>query len=215
MPAMPHDRRLHARVLQALVLVISLACGPSACAADAPLRDGDIIFHTSRSSQSAAIQRATHSRYSHMGLILHRGGQPFVFEAVSTVKFTPLAQWIARGERSHYVVKRWRDADARLDATGVGRLRDAATNMAGKSYDLTFEWSDQRIYCSELVWKTYERAFGVRLGETQRLGDFDLSDASVKVKLRERYGAKLPLQETVISPQAMFDSALLTTVVER
>ncbi|WP_313916210.1 YiiX family permuted papain-like enzyme [Tahibacter sp.] len=215
MPVMFRHRRFPASVLQALLLAASLAFGLSACAADTPLRDGDIIFHTSRSSQSAAIQRATHSRYSHMGLILHRGGQPFVFEAVSTVKFTPLAQWIARGERSHYVVKRWRDADARLDAAGVARLRDAATAMAGKSYDLTFEWSDQRIYCSELVWKAYERAFGVRLGETQRLRDFDLSDAAVKAKLRERYGTKLPLQETVISPQAMFDSALLMTVVEQ
>lgn len=215
MPAILRHRRFPASVLQALLLAASLAFGLSACAADAPLRDGDIIFHTSRSSQSAAIQRATHSRYSHMGLILHRGGQPFVFEAVSTVKFTPLAQWIARGERSHYAVKRWRDADTRLDAAGVARLRDAATTMAGRSYDLTFEWSDRRVYCSELVWKTYERAFGVRLGETQRLGDFDLTDAAVKAKLRERYGTKLPLQETVISPQAMFDSALLTTVVER
>jgi len=215
MAVMLPRRGLAAPVLQALLLAASLAFGLSACAADAPLRDGDIIFHTSRSSQSAAIQRATHSRYSHMGLILHRGGQPFVFEAVSTVKFTPLAQWIARGERSHYVVKRWRDADTRLDAAGGKRLRDAATAMAGKPYDLTFEWSDQRIYCSELVWKAYERAFGVRLGETQRLADFDLTDAAVKAKLRERYGAKLPLQETVISPQAMFDSALLVTVVER
>jgi len=214
MPVMMRHPRFAAGVLQTLLLVTLLAFGLSACAADAPLRDGDIIFHTSRSSQSAAIQRATHSRYSHMGLILHRRGQPFVFEAVSTVKFTPLAQWIARGERSHYVVKRWRDADTRLDAPGVVRLRDTATKMAGKSYDITFEWSDQRIYCSELVWKTYERAFGVHLGETQRLGDFDLSDAAVKAKLRERYGAKLPLQETVISPQAMFDSALLMTVFE-
>lgn len=215
MSVMPRHHHSVAAVLQALLLAASLAFGLAACAADAPLRDGDIIFHTSRSSQSAAIQSATHSRYSHMGLILYRGGRPFVFEAVSTVKFTPLAQWIARGERSHYVVKRWRDADARLDAAGVARLRGAATKMTGKSYDLTFEWSDQRIYCSELVWKAYERAFGVRLGETQRLGDFDLTGAAVKTKLRERYGKKLPLQETVISPQAMFDSVLLTTVVER
>lgn len=184
-------------------------------AADAPLRDGDIIFHTSRSAQSAAIQRATHSRYSHMGLILHRDGKPFVFEAVSTVKFTPLAQWIARGEGGRYVVKRWREADARLDAAGIAKLRARAQALAGKRYDLTFEWSDDRIYCSELVWKAYERAFSVRIGETQRLIDFDLTDPAVKAKLRERYGDAVPLRETVISPQAMFDSALLTTVVSR
>lgn len=184
-------------------------------AADAPLRDGDIIFHTSRSAQSIAIQRATHSRYSHMGLILHRDGKPYVFEAVSTVKFTPFAQWIARGEDGRYVVKRWHQADARLDAAGTARLREHAQAMAGRRYDLAFEWSDERIYCSELVWKAYERAFGVRIGETRQLADFDLTDSAVKAKLRERYGAAIPLRETVISPQAMFDSALLTTVVSR
>jgi hypothetical protein len=211
MPAILRPRRIAIRVLLAALL----ASGLPAFAAAAPLRDGDIIFHTSRSAQSAAIQRATHSRYSHMGLILHRDGKPFVFEAVATVKFTPLAQWIARGEGGHYVVRRWRDADTRLDAAGIARLRDAAVAMAGKPYELTFEWSDRRIYCSELVWKAYQRAFGVRLGETERLRDFDLSDAVVEAKLRERYGANVPLDETVISPQAMFDSALLTTVAEQ
>jgi cell wall-associated NlpC family hydrolase len=192
------------------------AAASAAAATTAPpaLRDGDIIFHTSRSAQSAAIQRATHSRYSHMGLILHRQGKPYVFEAVATVRFTPLTQWTARGAGGHYVIKRWREADTRLDAAGTARLRNAAQALAGKPYDLTFEWSDARIYCSELVWKAYERAFGLKLGETQRLADFDLSDPIVAAKLRERYGAKLPLQETVISPQAIFDSAELVPVDE-
>lgn len=203
--------RLH---LRRLVLPTLFATALSAAqAADPPLRDGDIIFHTSRSAQSAAIQRATRSRYSHMGMILYRDGKPFVFEAISTATFTPLAQWIARGDRGHYVVKRLVDADTRLDADGTARLRAEATALAGRPYDLTFEWSDTRIYCSELVWKAYERAVGVRLGETQQLGDFDLRDAVVAAKLRERYGAQVPLRETVISPQAMFDSPLLTTVI--
>jgi uncharacterized protein YycO len=198
-----------------VLAILAASVAITACAAaEVPLRDGDIIFHTSRSAQSAAIQRATHSRYSHMGLILHRDGKPFVFEAVSTVKFTPLAQWTARGEGGRYVVKRWRESDTKLDAVGTKRLRERAQALAGKSYDLTFEWSDERIYCSELVWKAYERAFGVRIGETQQLSEFDLADPAVKAKLRERYGNAVPLRETVISPQAMFDSPLLTTVVD-
>jgi len=61
------------------------------------VKDGDIIFQTSRSSQSIAIQRATDSRYSHMGIIFTRGGSPMVYEAVQTVRYTPLAKWIDRG----------------------------------------------------------------------------------------------------------------------
>lgn len=196
-----------------LLAIIGLAFVLSSCAAHAqPLRDGDIIFHTSRSSQSAAIQRATHSRYSHMGMILHRDGKPYVYEAVNPVRYTPLDRWIARGEGGRYVVKRWRDADAKLDAKASQRLRKAALRFEGRPYDLAFEWSDTRIYCSELVWKAYREALGIEIGATQRLADFDLDDPIVKAKLAERYGAKIPLDETVISPQAMFDSPLLVTV---
>lgn len=208
-------RTLHRSLVVCTLLLGMVVLLPVTLAAGPALRDGDIIFHTSRSAQSAAIQRATHSRYSHMGLVLHRDGNPFVLEAAATVKFTPLPQWIARGDGGHYVVKRWIEADARLDAHGVARLRREALALKGKPYDLTFEWSDQRIYCSELVWKAYQRAFGIRLGETQSLRQFDLDTPAVKAKLRQRYGEHIPLDETVISPAAMFGSGLLRTVVEQ
>lgn len=39
------------------------------------LRDGDLIFHTSQSAQSQAIQLATHSPYSHCGIVYKNAGQ--------------------------------------------------------------------------------------------------------------------------------------------
>ena len=179
--------------------------------AQTSLRDGDIVFHTSRSSQSAAIQRATHSPYSHMGMVFFRAGKPQVLEASATVRYTPLAQWQARGNGGRFVVKRLKRA---LDPAQVRKLRQAAEHLAGKPYDLYFEWSDDRIYCSELVWKAYHRALGVDIGERQRLRDFDLTDAAVKAKIQERYGTRVPLDEPVISPAAMFASPLLETVGE-
>jgi uncharacterized protein YcfL len=59
-----------------------------------PLRDGDIIFQTSRSEQSIAIQKATHSQYSHMGIVFLRNGSPHVYEAIKTVQYTPLRKWV-------------------------------------------------------------------------------------------------------------------------
>jgi len=177
-----------------------------------PLRDGDIIFQTSRSAQSAAIQRATHSAYSHVGLIFVRDGRPFVYEAIATVRYTPLAEWIARGAGGHYVVKR---LERPLASGDVAKLRKAAEAFVGRPYDLYFEWSDQRIYCSELVWKVYERALGIKLGELQKLREFDLTDAAVRAKMRERYGSDVPLDEPVISPGAQFDSPALETVEKR
>lgn len=67
---------------------------------------GDIIFQISRSSQSKAIQLATHSDYSHTGMLVIRNKKPYVFEAVGPVKYTPLKQWIAHGEDSKYIVRR-------------------------------------------------------------------------------------------------------------
>jgi uncharacterized protein YycO len=197
-------------------IVVALALLATACAAKgtAPaVRDGDVIFHTSRSSQSLAIQRATGSQYSHMGLVVHRNGKPFVFEAVSTVRLTPLDQWIARGTGRHFVVKRLRNAESVLTPAALEKLRAEARRFAGRPYDLTFGWADDRIYCSELVWKAYDRALGIQIGGLQEVRDFNLSDPAVRAKMRERYGNNIPLDEPVISPVAMFQSSLLVTVV--
>jgi len=202
------------KIPAALALLLSVFfCGAGHAAA--ALKDGDIVFHTSRSAQSVAVQRATGSRYSHMGIVLMRGGTPYVFEAVSTVRYTPLAQWAARGNGGHYVVKRLRDADRLLTPGGVATLRARTADFEGRPYDLTFEWSDQRIYCSELVWKLYQRALGVRIGELQKIREFNLTDPAVRAKMRERYGDKVPMDEPVISPVAMFESPLLRTVERR
>ena len=179
------------------------------------LMDGDIIFHTSRSSQSIAVQRATHSQYSHMGLIVHRSGKPYVFEAISTVQFTPLDQWVARGTGQHFVVKRLRNAKTILSPPALQKLKTAASGFVGCPYDLVFGWSDDQIYCSELVWKIYDRSLNIQIGKLQRVRDFNLTDPMVRAKMRERYGNTIPLNEPVISPAAMFRSPQLVTVAEQ
>lgn len=205
----------NANPIKLLILLLALALPtlPIVAHASAGLyRDGDLIFHTSRSTQSAAIQKATHSKYSHVGVIFLRHGSPYVYEAISTVQYTPLKTWIARGNGGHYVVKRLRNADTLLTPVAVAKLRKVANTLEGKPYDLTFEWSDARIYCSELVWKIYERGLGLHIGELQKLREFDLSDPIVKATMRERYGEAVPLEETVISPAAMFAFAGLMVV---
>lgn len=182
------------------------ACG---LAGTPDVREGDLVFQTSLSSQSLAIQRATDSPYSHVGIILHKAGKPHVFEAVAKVSYTPLSTWIARGQDQRFVAKRLRK---NLEPSQLARLRSEARRFEGRPYDLTFEWSDRRIYCSELVWKLYRRATGIELGTLQRLRDFHLEDPVVRAKLRERYGSAIPLDEPVISPAAVFDSPLLETV---
>jgi uncharacterized protein YycO len=179
------------------------------------LHDGDIIFQTSRSSQSTAIRLATGSSYTHVGMIFQRDGAFYVLEAVEPVRYTPFSEWIRQGEGSHYVVKRLKEAGRLMTPERTRALRTEAERFLGRHYDLYFGWSDDRIYCSELVWKAYKRALGTEVGRPQKLRDFDLSSEPVRRKLRERYGKHVPLDETVISPGAMFGSTLLKTVVSR
>ncbi len=178
-------------------------------------RNGDIIFQTSTSSQSKAIQLATKSKYSHMGIIYENDGDYFVYEAVQPVKLTPLQQWINRGENGHYVVKRLVNAQHILTDDVLSKMRQYGERFKGKSYDIYFEWSDDKIYCSELVWKIYKEAGEIEIGKLEQLSDFDLSDKIVQSKMNERYGENIPMDEKVISPSAMFNSDKLITVAEK
>ena len=179
------------------------------------VQNGDIIFQTSKSSQSRAIQLATNSKYSHMGIIYKDGELVYVYEAVQPVKMTPLQAWIKRGESGHYVIKRLKNADEVLTSTVLNKMKQVGEKYKGKSYDIYFEWSDDQIYCSELVWKIYKQAANLEIGQLEQLLDFDLSHELVRAKMKERYGNKIPMNELVISPATMFNSELLITIEEQ
>ena len=178
----------------------------------ADLHSGDIIFQTTSSGLSAAIQLATRSKYSHCGMIFKQNNGFYVLEAVGPVKATPLTEWIAHGDEGKYVVKRLKNAATILTADNLVEIKQAGEQLMGKNYDLTFEWNDERIYCSELVWKMYKRGANIEVGKLEKLKDFDLTSPQVKAKLKEHYGDKVPLNETIISPVTIFNSPLLVTV---
>ena len=120
------------------------------------IQDGDIIFQTSESSQCEAVRIATNSKFSHCGIIYVMDGKKFVFEAVQPVKITPLTDWIKHGRDQKIVVKRLKNAETVLSPILLKKMKNYGSQFKGKEYDSFFEWSDDRIYCSELVWKIYK-----------------------------------------------------------
>ena len=176
------------------------------------LRNGDIIFQISRSSQSKAIQLATNSKYNHMGIIYVIKDKYYVYEATQPVRLISLEQWMVHGVNSHYVIKRLKNYKKLLIPKKIQKMKEIGEKFKGKDYDLYFEWSDDRIYCSELVWKIYYRALNIKVGELKRLKDFNLNNPNVKKKLKERYEKSIPFNEIVISPGDMYNSKLLYTV---
>ncbi|PWV48270.1 YiiX family permuted papain-like enzyme [Chitinophaga sp. S165] len=179
------------------------------------LRSGDVIFQTSMSPQCHAVRLATRSKFSHCGMIWKKGDKDYVLEAVQPVKITPLDEWISHGEGKKYVIRRLKNADSVLTPVVLDKMEAEGKKMLGKSYDGFFEWSDDQIYCSELVWKIYKRAAGIEVGRLQKIKDFDLTSKPVQQIIRERYGDNLPVNETVISPQSIYESSLFVTVVTK
>lgn len=180
------------------------------------LQNGDIIFQTSLSSQSQAIQLATSSPYSHVGILYQEeDGSWCVYEAVATVRCTDLDAWIQRGKDQHYVVKRLRQANTLLTVDRLLAMKAAGEAHLGTHYDTQFEWNNDRYYCSELVWKLYHDAIGVELAPLSTVKEMALNNPIVEQKLKERYGEQVPLNEVVVAPGALFDSEHLMTIVSQ
>ena len=178
------------------------------------LVNGDVIFQTSLSSQSKAIQLATNSVYSHCGILNWEAGQCYVWEAGNGVRKTPIKEFIKRGKGGHFVIKRLKNTRQVFHSVEVLEkfTRIFHKEFLNKPYDPFFEWSDDKIYCSELIWKLYKKATGLELGKIQKLRDFNLKNETVRKKLEERYGKNIPLDEKVISPASIFESELLKTI---
>ncbi|RKS02266.1 MULTISPECIES: YiiX family permuted papain-like enzyme [unclassified Flavobacterium] len=178
------------------------------------LRDGDIIFQTSQSKQCEAVRIATNSKFSHCGIIYDIKGEKYVYEAVQPVKITPLKEWISHGQGNAYLVKRLKNASAILNTSVLEKMKAYGSQFKNKNYDLYFEWTDDKIYCSELVWKIYKNGAGVELCGLESLKSFNLDNPKVKAILQERYGNEIPLEEKVVAPSQLVDSPLLETVID-
>jgi hypothetical protein len=210
-----------------VAILLASACGPargqdgrgqaSPPPATLSLQDGDLVFHRSRSAQSAAVAAATGSQYTHMGVVLLEDGKPLVLEAVQPAKLTPFAAWVARGERGKVIVRRLKNAKEAFTPEARARMQKMGRGWLGRPYDLLFQWSDERFYCSELAYKLLDRAAGIQVGKLQKAKEFNLSRPEVQKKLKERFGngkARWNPDEWMISPQSMFEDPKLLTVFQ-
>ena len=167
------------------------------------LQNGDIILHQSQSSQSEALRAATGSPYTHVGLVFFRDRQPYVLEAVQPVKWTPLDSWEARGRDGKVVVVRH---DPPLSEEQAKNLRAEAETYLGRPYDVLFQWSDEHIYCSELVYKAYRDALHLEAGVLTPLRSQELDHPAVQALIAKRGVQHLDVDELIVTP-----ASLLTT----
>jgi len=176
---------------------------------------GDLIFQITENGQSHAIQFLTNSKYSHVGIILKTKKGLFVYEASNKVRFTPLDKFIKSGVDGHFSIKRLKNANQILTEEALLNMKKIGEKFYRKTYDLCFEWSDDKIYCSELVWKIYNEALNIEIGTPKTLSDYDLSYGPAQKIIKKRMarnGCSFSDNEIVISPADIFHSELLKTI---
>ena len=167
------------------------------------IREGDVIFHTSQSSQSPLIQIGTRSHITHCGIVVIKDGKPFVLETLKTLVLTPLDKFIARGKDGKYWLKR----------SDMENIKIEYAHYLGKPYDLAFSFDNDIYYCSELVYDIYKKQLGIELCELKRVGDYLIlgTDKLDKIKsTMQRRG--ITKEQYAVAPVDVFESEYLHSV---
>lgn len=169
------------------------------------IRAGDLVFQDLECGERCALIRSvTNSRYSHVGVVVERDGERSVWEALAPVGPVPLGEWVRRGIGGEVAVYRPRPALEPLRAD----VEAAMAAMAGRPYDGNYQWDEERIYCSELVAKAYERA-GRELVSPHPV---DLGHHEVRVG--HLSGGRLTSQTRMVTPADLARSELFERIVD-
>jgi hypothetical protein len=199
-------------------LAILLAFMPGACARRARPADplaqheyepmaGDFLFQSlPHNPLIDAIEGCTHSPFSHCGIVVNRGGSWRVIEAIGPVKETPLPVWIVQGRSNAYVAYRLREPLR----SKVPEIIASAQRYLGRPYDIHYDLDDEKIYCSELLWKSTRDASGIELGKMQKLGELDWQPHADVIRKVE--GGLLPLERSMITPRSVAEDPRLEEV---
>jgi len=204
-----HSFRVKTPCLLAAIAALAFPALPLASAGEpslSTLREGDIVFTASAAGQGEAIIAATGSIYTHCGIVFQKDGKLMVLEAVQPVGTISLEDFKSRGKPGTFAARRLKSP---LTPDAYRHAREWAEAQVGKNYDVRFQWGDDKLYCSELVWKTYHQA-GVELCSVRRFRDYDLQKPSVRKIIDERFGGmeRVPMDEKVIAPSDLAASSL-------
>ncbi len=177
-------------------------------------QNGDIIFQETESKQCEAIKAATHSKYSHCGILFNDNNLWYVLEAVEPVQIIPLQDFIMRNKQQHYAIKRLKK-EYPLAEKDYTAMYEQGKLWIDKHYDIYFNWSMSELYCSELVWKLYNDVAHIKLCATKQLKQYDLSAPIVQQIMHERYGTNIPYTEPMAAPIDLYNSSMLEVVEEK
>jgi hypothetical protein len=159
--------------------------------------EGDVVFQSLPHGPVVwAIEGVTKSPYSHCGIVGRRDGQWIVYEAYRGVTATPLKTFLLRVRGGGFAVYRLRE-DHREHIPET--LRCCETYL-GRPYDIRYRMDDEKIYCSELVYKAFRDATdGQQLGDLVKFGDMNWGP--YETLIRQIEGGDVPVDREMITPR--------------
>jgi hypothetical protein len=185
-------------------LVEKVAFGKNLSFDTSILKEGDVIFQTSNYGQSLAVQKATGSKYSHVGILFQENREWYVYEAVQPVQKITLKEFISHGDQNHFTISRLKET-GQLNLEKIKQMKSFFKKVEGLDYDIYFEWSDKTWYCLELVWKMYNHV-GISISEYEKFGQYNLKDPVVVEIINQRFKNGVNKNETVITPRGISES---------
>ena len=128
----------------------------------------------------------------------------------------------ARSDRAGEGNPPWRDGSIkpvtgitalfRLGAKHAGHIPEfimAARKYMGRPYDIRYRMDDEKIYCSELIFKGYRDATGEELGKLVKFGDLKWVRHTPVILAIE---GSLPLNRIMITPRHLSEARQLEKV---
>ncbi|MEO6052836.1 MAG: YiiX/YebB-like N1pC/P60 family cysteine hydrolase [Chthoniobacterales bacterium] len=163
--------------------------------------EGDIVFQSiPKCDLVDAIEGATHSPYSHCGVVLREHDQWVVIAAISEVRETPLLRWIQRGRGAGFAVYRLKPSYT----ASIPEFKKHLVGYLGLPYDYDYDMSDKEIYCSELVYKAFNKTTGEQMGKLEKLSDLDWKPYADYIKSIQ--ANNLPLDRVMITPKSLSEA---------
>ena len=125
---------------------------------------GDMIMQSDEFKSAAGIKILSGSKFNHVGIVVEKNGQLYVAEALGRVVYTDIDDYIERGE-DHVHIR----LDEDLSESDKTKISSAVRKYIGKRYDAALSWSDDRMYCSELVQKVYKDALDIEVAHERKI----------------------------------------------
>ena len=211
-----------------LLVFLALAAMSTGCASSpalAGLADGDIVMIRSYSYNANAIEAVTGSRFTHCGIIFKEGGRWMVYEGAGRKGHLSLDAWIkyeSAKHEPHWRIYRLKDDSRLRQEAAISHLKRAAAKLHKTAYDHGFSWDypkgdDERVYCSELIWKAYNEALKIELCPLRKMSSYPMNGEALMILNSDfckesRGGREYSPDELAVAPGDIVAGGLLVEV---